>query len=89
MDGVAINGVSGGPAIFNDEDDEDKVVLMGVVSAYIANKATGDTLPGLAVVRDVVQMQELVKAFKSVDDAKKKEPPPLEPPLQPSSDKST
>lgn len=79
IDGVAINGVSGGPAfrlLFN------KVDVIGVVSAYIANRSTGETLPGVAVVRDVIQFQELVKQFKSIGDAIKSQavldeaPPP-------------
>lgn len=77
VDGVVINGVSGGPSLFNGEN---KVVLMGVVSAYIANRATGETLPGLSVVRGVAQMQAMAKVFKSVDEAKKEEPQPLSPP---------
>ena len=45
VDGVAINGVSGGPA-FNDEG-----TIFGVVQAYIPNRPTIDlTLPGLMVV---------------------------------------
>ncbi len=44
IDGVAINGVSGGPA-FNAESDG-TISLMGVVRAYIANRATGEALPG-------------------------------------------
>jgi hypothetical protein len=54
---------------------------MGVMSAYIANRATGETLPGLAVVTNVDQFHELSKAFKSMDEAKEKEKElPPEPP---------
>lgn len=77
VDGVVINGVSGGPALFNGLD---KAVVIGVVSAYIPNRATGVTLPGLSVIRDVSQFQSLAKALKSLDEAKAKESPPAEPP---------
>ena len=36
--------------------DPKKPVLMGVLSAYIANRATGVALPGLAVVRETVRV---------------------------------
>ncbi len=80
VDGVAINGVSGGPAFWNGGSN---VTLMGVLSAYIANRATGETLPGLAVVTSVEQFHELSKVFKSVDEAKKKETPPEPPNTKP------
>lgn len=73
VDGVAINGVSGGPTLWLDFKD---FRYIGIVSAYIANRTTGETLPGLAVVRDVSQFYEFVKRFKSVDEARKKQPPP-------------
>jgi len=78
VDGVAINGVSGGPTFFNTEND---FVVVGVVSAYIANRVTGETLPGLAVIRDVTQYQKLEKRFKTIDEAKTKETKLQSPPL--------
>jgi hypothetical protein len=60
--------------------------VIGVVSAYIANRATGEALPGLCVIRDVKQLQDLLKRFKSMDEAKEKEketPPPASPPPPP------
>jgi hypothetical protein len=66
VDGVAINGVSGGPAF---SCSGNAVELVGVVSAYIANRATGEILPGLAVVQDVHQFQVLAKQLKSLDEA--------------------
>ena len=82
VDGVAINGVSGGPA-FHTRDDGG-LRLLGVVSAYIPNRATGDVLPGLAVVRDVTQFHKLMKDFKSLEEAKEEETPPVEPSKPPS-----
>jgi hypothetical protein len=77
VDGVSINGVSGGPTFFVRPKD---LVVIGVVSAYIPNRATGDVLPGLAVIRDVIQFQELANTFKSLDQAKEEETMPTEPP---------
>ena len=74
VDGVAINGVSGGPA-FTVESK-----LMGVVSAYIPNRATGEPLPGLAVVRGVNQYHDLAQSFANLDQAKAAETTPKEPP---------
>jgi hypothetical protein len=81
VDGVAINGVSGGPTFFLAGPG---IYIIGVVSAYIANRATGETLPGLSVVRDVSHFQELLKDFTSLEEAKAEEsqleaPPPPEP----------
>ncbi len=80
VDGVAINGVSGGPAFIRANS-----MLVGVVSAYIPNRATGEPLPGLAVVRNVDQFHELSESFKTIDEAKAEEKTPAEPP-QPVSD---
>lgn len=68
VDGVSIHGVSGGPAFWLAYDDTE---FVGVVSSYVANRATGETLPGLAVVRDVVHLQNFVKRLRSLDDARK------------------
>lgn len=68
VDGVAINGVSGGPAFFiNDEVPE----IIGVVSAYVPNRESGEALPGLAVVQGVEQFHELAPTFKSLEQAKR------------------
>lgn len=77
VDGVAINGVSGGPAF---RLLVDKPELIGVVSAYIANRATGEILPGVAVVRDVNRFHDLTERFKSLDEAQEQQTPPSEPP---------
>ncbi len=75
VDGVAINGVSGGPAFIQMNS-----TLAGVVSAYIPNRATGEPLPGLAVVRGVDQFHELAESFRTLDEAKAEEVTPPEPP---------
>lgn len=74
VDGVAINGVSGGPAFIVEN------MVVGVVSAYIPNRAMGEPLPGLSVVRGVNQYHELAQEFETLDQAKAKEVPPTEPP---------
>lgn len=79
VDGVAINGVSGGPAFYIEDVGSDPLVVMGVVSAYMPNRATGEVLPGLSVVRHVEQFHELAPTFASLDQAREAEPP-AEPP---------
>lgn len=81
VDGVAINGVSGGPAFVIIA--EKVVTVMGVVSAYMPNRATGETLPGLGIVRDVAQLQNLLEPIKSLDEAKAEESLPTTPPPPP------
>lgn len=83
VDGVAINGVSGGPGFFISDADPPQVIIMGVVSAYVPNRATGEVLPGLSVVRDVSQFHEFVPAFASLDQARQAEPPAVAPTPQP------
>jgi hypothetical protein len=81
VDGVAINGVSGGPAFHVNAvteppaREERALVVMGVVSAYVPNRATGDILPGLSVVRDVAQFHELAPTFANLDQAREAQPP--------------
>ena len=83
VDGVAINGVSGGPAFHMLPGQNPGVIVMGVVSAYMANRATGDVLPGLSVVRDVTQFHDLAPTFASLDQAREAAPAAQPPPPQP------
>jgi hypothetical protein len=73
VDGVAINGVSGGPVFRSIVDGAE---LVGLVSAYIPNRATGDALPGLSVILDVNEYHGLADRFRSADEAKLQETPP-------------
>jgi len=73
VDGVAINGVSGGPAITIDPDG---ITVMGIVSAYIPNRATGEPLPGLCLLSDVTHLQSTLKFLKSLGQAKEEEETP-------------
>jgi len=73
VDGVAINGVSGG-SVFR--TTEKGIYLIGSVSAYLPNKA-GIT-PGLAMISHVEQFQSVIKTIKDLDEAKKKKTSPIE-----------
>jgi len=84
VDGVAINGVSGGPAFYL-TGTAPPVVVIGVVSAYMPNRATGEVLPGLSVVRDVAQFHDLAPTFASLDQARDAAPVAQPPPPQPES----
>lgn len=64
-DGVAISGVSGGPAFHVDE--EGRPVLLGVVSAYLPNKAAGGSLPGLSVVQHIGHLEKWVVSLRSLE----------------------
>lgn len=66
IDGVAINGVSGGPVFY---EDSNRPEIIGAITAYIANRATGDTLPGLAYARDVSHFHDIAIRLKSLEEA--------------------
>ena len=74
VDGVAINGVSGGPACTVHG------LLAGVVTDYFPNRATGEPLPGLALIRGVEQFHEFAEQFRSLDEARAHTPARAEPP---------
>ncbi len=65
IDGVTINGVSGGPAFHLTDDG---VAIMGVVSAYIPNRATGEVLPGMGVVQSVDTLHAWEPTFEKMDE---------------------
>lgn len=68
VDGVAINGVSGGPVFFIKTKG---IEVIGSVSAYLPNRA--GVTPGLAMVSHVEQYQKVIKTIKNMEEAKKKE----------------
>lgn len=70
VDGVAINGVSGGPAFHMNPDGSPTV--LGVVSAYRPNQATGVTLPGLAMISGIAHFHEIGTQFKDLADAQER-----------------
>ena len=67
IDGVAINGVSGGPVF------DDVTQLVGVVSAYMANRRPGESLPGLLQAQDLTAFHDSIQKIKSLDEAKEQE----------------
>jgi len=69
IDGVAINGVSGGPVIYS--TDAEGPCIVGVMTAYQANRRGGDVLPGLSIAQDVSHFHEIIQTVKSIDDAKR------------------
>lgn len=71
IDGVAINGVSGGPVFYVPTDDSSPQII-GTVTAYMPNKIHGDTLPGLLRVQDITSFQSTIQTLKSHDDANEK-----------------
>ena len=64
IDGVAINGVSGGPVLHIDEDETVKVV--GTVSAYRMNRTSGETLPGLLIAQDLSLFHDVITHIQNV-----------------------
>ena len=68
IDGVAINGVSGGPVLYS--DGQDSIHIIGSVSSYIANRATGEALPGLSVAQDVSHLHEIAKHIRTIEEAR-------------------
>jgi hypothetical protein len=66
IDGVAINGVSGGP-VFHCPNPE-TVQIIGCVSAYHANRATGEALPGLLRAQDVSHFHAVAGHIRDVDE---------------------
>ena len=83
VDGVAINGVSGGPA-FAVTTQDNVLRMIGIVSAYVPNRATGAQLPGLCVIRDIGPIYSTVKKLESLEEAKETEEDPEPPPTVPS-----
>jgi hypothetical protein len=69
IDMVAINGVSGGPVMYSTEAEG--VQIVSSVSAYVSNRATGETLPGLAIARDVSYLHDTISKIKSFDEVSK------------------
>ena len=71
IDGVAINGVSGGPVVYSTETEG--VQIVGTISAYQANRLGPDTLPGLSIAQDVFYFHDVIQRIKSLDEAREKE----------------
>jgi hypothetical protein len=70
IDGVAINGVSGGPVLHIDEKED--VYVVGTVSAYRMNRASGENLPGLLIAQDLTLFHDVITHIQSVENKDKK-----------------
>lgn len=70
IDGVAINGVSGGPVI--NSTITDGVQFVGIMTAYKANRASGGSLPGLSIAQDVSHLHGVIQHVRSIDEANRK-----------------
>jgi len=69
IDGVAINGVSGGPVFYGAGGDaSNSVEIIGTITAYMPNRS----LPGLSFAQDITHFQNVVTAIKNRDEAEKK-----------------
>lgn len=77
VDGVAINGVSGGPAFY--EDENSKIWIIGLVTEYRPNLATGNILPGVSLIRSTNPLMQFYATLgKQLEEAKVQEIPKAE-----------
>lgn len=65
VDGVAINGVSGGPVFYLPPQTQ-RPVVVGVVTAYIANKGV---LPGVSMIAPVSPFEKRIKFLQNLGEA--------------------
>ncbi|MDC3984584.1 S1 family peptidase [Polyangium jinanense] len=79
IDGVAINGVSGGPTFLVAND---LVRIIGTVTAYQYNRTVGQALPGLSIVTDVSHLQQTISQLRSMEEAQRKESDPQPPGIE-------
>lgn len=70
IDGVAINGVSGGP-VFHSTGTEG-VQFVGTVSAYRPNFNVSGALPGLLIAQDVSHFHTSIKVVRTITEAQNK-----------------
>lgn len=71
IDGVAINGVSGGPVFHSSEVSGIRVI--GCVLAYLPNVSTGVSLPGLARAQNVSHFHQVATQVRNIDDARRRQ----------------
>jgi hypothetical protein len=69
IDGVAINGVSGGPVFRRTVDSAE---IIGSITAYQPNFQMSGTLPGLSIAQDVSHFQDFVMRMKNREEAARK-----------------
>jgi hypothetical protein len=88
VDGVAINGVSGGP-VFRDIGEGGPRII-GINSAYIPNRQSAGLLPGVMKAHDVTHLHAVIAQLANLDEARAKaaeeaaaQRPPVTEPQQP------
>lgn len=69
IDGIAINGVSGGPVFFEKNGTPQ---IVGIVSAYQYNRQSDGALPGLLTAHDATHLNTIVENLKNMAEARKK-----------------
>ncbi len=67
IDGVSIHGISGGPVFHCTAPNV--VQVIGIVTAYHANRATGEALPGLLRAQDVSHFHSVAAHIRTIDEA--------------------
>lgn len=70
IDGVAINGVSGGPVFHGSEVTGIRII--GCVSAYHPNFSSGSVLPGLLRAQSVAHFHSVAHNVRTMDEAHRK-----------------
>jgi len=71
IDGVAINGVSGGPVLYVAENED--IQIVGIISAYSVSRVSGEALPGLSIAQDVSHFHDVIDQIRSFEEAKRKQ----------------
>jgi len=71
IDGVAFNGISGGPVFYS--NTLSGVQIIGTITAYHVNRLTGEALPGLSVAQDVSHFHDTIASIESFEAAKEKQ----------------
>lgn len=66
VDGVSINGVSGGPLLVIQNN---RPMVVGVVSAYLPNLATGQPLPGMSMFTSISPAVPILNTLRDMASA--------------------
>lgn len=66
IDGVTINGISGGPAYL---EQEGKLIVVGVVTNYYPNIQRNGVLPGLGAIRGIDEIMQSIRAASGSSDS--------------------
>jgi len=66
VDGVSINGVSGGPLLVIENNIP---IIAGVVSAYLPNLAMGQPLPGMSMFTSISPAVPILNAIRDMSSA--------------------